>query len=137
MMPPRHQVAPLIRTRYNGIFSARVRANSVATASSSLSDPSSRRCQRNTGMSSFRVISDSAVNASNTTAMKNAKLPWGRSRSITRCSGGSPKRRKPSTNSAPAMSGCMMASMKTGQRVRMTQWTNALLRLIRLVTALP
>ena len=72
-------------------------------------------------MSSFRLISDSTVNASSTTAMNNARLPWGRSRSITRCSGGSPKRRKPSTNSAPMMSGAMTASVKTDQRVRMAQ----------------
>src|SRR5689334_1652714 len=45
-----------------------------------------------------------------------------------RSSGGSPKRRKPSTNSAPMMSDCSMPSVNTGHGVRATQRTNALIR---------
>ncbi len=45
-----------------------------------------------------------------------------------RSSGGSPKRRKPSTNSAPMMSACSMPSVNTGHGVRATQRTNALIR---------
>ena len=45
-----------------------------------------------------------------------------------RSSGGSPNRRKPSTNSAPMMSACSMPSVNTGHGVRATQRTNALIR---------
>ena len=68
------------------------------------------------------------MNNSNRSPPKIARLSAGSSCSWMRSSGGSPKRRKPSTSSAPMMSACSLPSVNTGQGVRTTQRTNALIR---------